>query len=160
MVKLTLTYVNRTERVSARTNKPFTSLSLKAREYNDKFLSGFGNKENAHWKEGDVVEVASVTEVSKDGKIYLNFEMPKYGGNGTGAEVMKALERIENKLALLNLGVTELVAHKRKQTGEDVPKVAGTDIPYPEDEYQGQPTFDKPEDDGLDQLNPDEFQGM
>lgn len=78
-MKLNLTYVKRDERVSVRTNKPFTSISIKAKEYGEKYLSGFGNKDNANWKEGMEVEVAEVKEVVKDGKTYLNFEMPKAG---------------------------------------------------------------------------------
>lgn len=81
-MQLTLTYVRRDERTSKNTGKPFTSLSIKAKEYGDKFISGFGNKTNASWKEGDVVEVAAVTEKpgrNKNGEnvVYLNFEMPK-----------------------------------------------------------------------------------
>lgn len=74
-MKLHLTYVNRTTRTAKATGKPFESVSIKAGEYGNEFIGGFGNKDNASWKVGDEVEVA---EVKKDptGK-YWNFEMPK-----------------------------------------------------------------------------------
>lgn len=75
MVKLTLTWVKRTPREGAK--GPYTSVSIKCKEYGDKYLSGFGRKENESWKPGDTVEVEAVREVPKDGKIYLNFDMPK-----------------------------------------------------------------------------------
>lgn len=75
-MKVTLTKVTRTERVSQKTGKPFTSLSIKTIEHGDKFLSGFGNKDNSDWREGSQVEIET-TEVAKDGKVYLNFTTPK-----------------------------------------------------------------------------------
>jgi len=142
--KLTLTFVNRIEKISQRTNKPFTSMSIKAQEYGDRYISGFGNKANENWKAGDVVEVDEVKEVEKDGKTYLNFEMPKFGNNG---EVMKSLERVENMLTKLHLGITEIhnvLVPKPKS------KVPGTDMDYPERE--GEPNFDLDELASLDKL--------
>lgn len=105
-VKLNLTFVKRTEKTSAKTNKPFTSLSIKAKEYGDQYLSGFGNRANADWKEGMEIEVAEVKEVQKDGKTYYNFEMPKaYGGN---VDIQKALEEIRGQLTKVLLGQREL----------------------------------------------------
>lgn len=100
MVKLTLTYVNRVQRTSTKTNKPFTSLSLKATEYGDNFLSGFGNAQNSNWKVGDVVEVAEVKQVQKGDKTYYNFEMPK-AQNGNDPELMETLRQINFKLDTL-----------------------------------------------------------
>lgn len=145
-VKLTLTYVKRTERVSAKTGKPFISLSIKAREYNDQFLSGFGNKANENWKEGDVVEVAEVREVSKDGKIYLNFEMPRYSGNG---DVMKALEEIKNTLVKMKLDQAQGLKEIYEAVVSGKPKST-----YPTPESEGitkMPDFSEV-DDGPDQM--------
>lgn len=103
-MKLTLTYVSRTERQGQK--GPYISISIKAKEYGDKFLSGFGNKANENWKEGDQVEVVSVKEVVKGDKTYLNFEMPKaFHGNG---ELQKALEEIRGQLTKVLLGQREL----------------------------------------------------
>lgn len=105
-MKLNLTYIQRTERTAKASGKPFTSLSIKAKEYGDKFLSGFGNRANADWKEGMEVEVAEVKEVVKDGKTYLNFEMPKaFNGN---PEVQKALEEIRGQNTKILLMLTEI----------------------------------------------------
>ena len=75
MSKVTLTFVRRTPKTSA-SGKPYTSLSIKTQEHGDKYLSGFGNKDNEGWNEGDTVEIET-KEVVKDGKTYLNFETPK-----------------------------------------------------------------------------------
>lgn len=132
-MKLTLTYVNRTERTSAKTNKPYTSISIKAKEYGDKYLSGFGNKENAGWKEGDTVEVAEVTSIAKGDKLYLNFEMPKAQANGS-PEVMKLLTEIANRQVGDRLRLDRIIAHlsgkdrlDRTSAGTKVPDFAEVD---------------------------------
>ncbi len=71
-MKLTLTFVKRTQKTSQRTGKPFTSLSIKCNEYGDKYLSGFDGKETASWNVGDTVEV----EIEPKGE-YLNFSVPR-----------------------------------------------------------------------------------
>lgn len=76
MAKLTITQITRNMRTSARTNKAYESVSLKAQEYGDRFINGFGRSDNKSWKVGDVVDV-EVKEVEKDGKTFLNFEMPE-----------------------------------------------------------------------------------
>lgn len=128
-VKLNLTYVDRKERVSARTNKPFTSISIKATQYGDKFLSGFGNKDNQNWAVGDEVEVAEIKEVVKDGKTYLNFEMSRVPRLDP-AVVNERLEKLENAVVKLHL---RLVALEPKEE----PKIIGTDMKYPEPGDEG-----------------------
>lgn len=68
--QVTITAITRKQRTS-RSGKPFISLGLKTQEYGEQWLSGFAGKENAHWKEGDVVEVI----IEKKGE-YLNFSLP------------------------------------------------------------------------------------
>lgn len=120
MVKLTLTYVDRKERMSkeqpGKPSRPFTSLTIKAQEYNDKFLSGFGNRENAGWKVGDVVEVGEIREVSKDGKIYLNFEMPRM----SISDLSKRLEKLEGMHSHLASEVGECVKKIKELTNKPV----------------------------------------
>lgn len=74
--KLTLTAVIRKAQVSARTGKPYTSLSIKAKEHGDRYLSGFGSAKTDSWKEGDVVmlEVTESEKLDKNGKPYLNWD--------------------------------------------------------------------------------------
>jgi len=71
-MQVTITKIKDTQRTSARTGKPFTSRGILTNEYGEKWLSGFAGKENAHWKEGDTVEV----NVEQKGE-YLNFTVPK-----------------------------------------------------------------------------------
>ncbi len=82
MKKLTLTYYGRFD-----TDKegkplvgkfgPYAKISIKAKEYGDRYLSGYENKETKDWAVGKEVEVESVEEVASNGKTYLNFKMPK-----------------------------------------------------------------------------------
>lgn len=138
-MKLNLTYISRTERVSARTNKPFTSVSIKAKEYGDKFLSGFGNRDNIDWKEGMEVEVAEVKEVVKDGKTYLNFEMSKKPNLD---ELIARIGELENRVVDLNLRVIAL----EPQT------VNNTTIDYPKQTPENTPDFDPSEAESLEEI--------
>jgi len=117
-MKLNLTFVKRTERTSSRNGKPFTSLSIKAKEYGDKYLSGFGNSSNKSWDVGQEVEVLKVEEVVKDDKTYYNFEMqksePKSAG-GISPENFEILRKehseILTKLGRLNFTISEIREH-------------------------------------------------
>lgn len=128
MQKLNLTYVQRTPRTSG-AGKPFISVSIKATQYGEKYLSGFGNKANEDWKPGDEVEVESVKEVPKGDKVYLNFEMSK-----AGAPNAKQHEEVMNEFTKVKMLLNELVMEKRKN---DKTMIAGTDIPYPQPEDEG-----------------------
>lgn len=94
-MKVKLIQITRRDKVSSKTNKPYVSLLIKTQEHGDKFLSGFGNKDNSDWKEGDSVEI-TVTAVQKDGKEYLNFETPKK--SDSSEEVLNALAGVNMKL--------------------------------------------------------------
>lgn len=102
-MKLTLTFVKRYNKTS-REGKPYVSLSIKAKEYGDKYLSGFGNKQNESWKEGDTVEVA---EVATKGE-YLNFEMPKTSKESADAGM---LADIRNRQASMEIKIDKIVKH-------------------------------------------------
>jgi len=118
MEKVTLTFVRRDEKVSPRTNKPYTSLSIKTNEYGEKYLSGFGSKDNSRWKEGDTVEIL-VKKIQKDGKEYLNFETPKKED-----KTAEALTRIENALLTIKFGIEKIIENQK-------PKIDRSDIPFP-----------------------------
>lgn len=122
MEKATLTLVKKTERTSARTGKPFTSLSIKSEERGDVYLSGFANKDNANWKEGDVVEI-EVKEVEKEGKTYLNFETPKKDDL-----VMIELGKIRFSVGALRNDILDIKEHL---------KLKAKDLPYPTREEEG-----------------------
>ena len=84
-MQVTLTGVYREQKTSQRTGKPFTSLRIQTQEHGDKWLSGFGNQDNANWDKGQTVEI----EVEQKGE-YLNFNTPKIvKQNFAGDEVLK-----------------------------------------------------------------------
>lgn len=95
MQTLTITSINRYNKTAKSSGKPFVSVALKAQEYGDRTISGFGNKENEHWVVGDIVEV----EVETKGE-YLNFTMPKgsFQKAGAGFTPSGDLLRVERKL--------------------------------------------------------------
>lgn len=122
MITLNLTYVDRKERISARTNKPYTSISIKCKEYGDNFLSGFGNKDNAGWREGDTVEVLEVKTVEKEGKTYYNFEMPK-ASKADDSTVIDLLTEQNNKLMsiIFSLATIETIVNEIKNPVHKAP---------------------------------------
>ena len=110
METVTITSITRTPRVSAKTGKPYTSLSLKVQEYGDRFLSGFANKDNAMWKEGDKVEI-EIKKVEKDGKEYLNFETPKK--EDKVAELLEVIRNAQVTQTLLLQSIMEKLDNKK-----------------------------------------------
>jgi hypothetical protein len=81
--------------------KPYKKLAIKTVEHGDKWLSGFQNKDNENWKEGDQVDI-----VVKENGQYLNFETPKMEDRLESR--ISALEvqmmNITNKLAKMQPG--------------------------------------------------------
>jgi hypothetical protein len=121
MTKLTLTYVGRFAKTS-KAGKPYTSLSLKANEYGDRYISGFGSKENADWKEGDTVEVDIETKGD-----YLNFATPKATFAKTGASfqpqpdqlrVERKLDAILTELQTMKPVLSDILSRVDKDLGE------------------------------------------
>lgn len=88
MTTVTITKINKTERTSKKTGKPFTSLGIMTVEHGEKWLSSFDGKETAAWKEGDKVDI----EITQNGE-YLNFTVPKKEDKAD-----QKLEKILNKL--------------------------------------------------------------
>lgn len=100
MTTVTITNLVREDRVSKKSGKPFTSIRIGCDKYGQRWLSGFGDSENAQWKNGDTVEI----EVEEKGQ-YLNFKMPPKPRNTPLAG--DQMTRIEAKLdkILEKLGV-------------------------------------------------------
>jgi len=115
-MKLTLTYVNREQKTS-KAGKPYTSLSIKAQEYGDRFINGFGNQDNANWAVGQSVEV-NVVEKPYNGKNYLNFEMPKIADKVN--DLAKEFNSIGLKLGVLNTKIDKILGHLAGHTRLDV----------------------------------------
>ena len=72
MENYTITSISRFDNVSKKTGKPYTRVILTVKEKGDTKLSGFGNKVNQNWREGDIVNI----NIIQNGE-YFNFEMPK-----------------------------------------------------------------------------------
>ena len=128
--KLTLTWVKREQKTS-KAGKPYTALSLKANEYADRYINGFGNKANVNWKEGDTVEVLNVTEKDYNGKKYLNFEMPS---------VEAATNEIKGELVGLSLGMGKL----NFKLDQIIEHLAGTKRLDRTSDGKPMPNFNKP----------------
>ena len=125
-MQVTLNYVKRTPKTS-QAGKPYTSLSIKTNEHGEKWLSGFGNKDNENWNTGDTVEI----EVEQKGE-YLNFSTPKgsFQRGGTAPDV----NRVEAKIDALRAEIATLggtLNGMRGVLGEILQKVApATDEPF------------------------------
>lgn len=96
-------------------------LLIKTAEYGDKLLSGFANRENADWKDGQVIEVEITKKPGKDknGNVveYLNFSKPdKF------AEVTKAIMNLNVRMTKLEERVKLLEARP-----DGIPVIQETD---------------------------------
>lgn len=78
--------------------RPYTSIRIQTKEHGEKWVSGFGNKENASWKEGDSVEI----DITPNGE-YLNFSMPKRIDNEQLEKIFQNTEFILNRLTGIKL---------------------------------------------------------
>jgi hypothetical protein len=112
--------------------KPYTSVRFTCNEYGERWVSGFGNQDNAGWKAGDTVEAL----IEEKGE-YLNFSTPKSGGAADMSAVEAKLEKILNILVGHKIEletIKGMVAPKPKRaypTAED----EGIDV-----EHAGEPT--------------------
>lgn len=112
---------------------PYTRVQIRTDRQGDKLLSGFGNKSNENWKEGDEIEI-KVTETSKDGKIYHNFETPKKDD-----VLLVKIETVLNDLTTVKLAVGSIMRYlennlpKRTSDGKPMP-FSNVGVEYPDDE--------------------------
>lgn len=103
--KVTLTAVYRNDKdkqgnpFKSKKGFPYTKLSFKCKEYGDKYVGGFGNKDNEGWKVGDTVEVI----VKQNGE-YLNFDMPKVEDVQT-----ERIAKLEARVTTLDLSLERRV---------------------------------------------------
>jgi len=144
MTKITLTAVYHNDKdrngnpYMSKAGKPYTKCNVKATEYGDKYISGFGNKTTQGWKVGDVVEV----EIEQRGE-YLNFSLPKaqVGMSEVDRETLMRIERLA-----YNTNVHVMRIYKHLEIPDPVPMAGNTNVPYPE--HAQAPSFDEvtPED--------------
>lgn len=142
MEKLTITGIWRNDRTSAG-GKAYVSVSIKTREYGDKYVSGFGNAWNQNWKVGDTVEV-DVTKkpgVDKAGKPteYMNFSRPD-----PLALVTKTLMALSVDIIDIKRRVSVLEARVTHPAKEVEIPIIDTEAPLDFDE-SGAPIFNEPD---------------
>lgn len=122
-------------------------------EHNDRFLTGFLYKDPQFQvgQETEIVWWEEENEYNGQKQMQLYFKLP-----GKDDKLMKRIEHLENTVTKLGLAVASLEAKVFP------PKVAGTNIDYPE--HKGEPNFepkveplDVAEDIGLDQINEEEL---
>lgn len=77
--------------------KPYVRVNIKTDAHGDKYISGFGNAENANWKIGDKINVL----VEQRGE-YLNFSMPRKEGFDAERFVQSLHTIIEQNRAILD----------------------------------------------------------
>lgn len=125
-MELTITKVNRTQRTSPKTNKPYTSLSIQTVEHGGKWLSGFGNASNQHWTEGTKIDVIvePSAKLDKNGEPYLNFSMPKAVEKGMNPE---ALNEIKVGISMLNQRLDRI---ERLLSTPKEPEISPSDVPF------------------------------
>lgn len=97
LVKVELTYVGRQNKISKKTGRLYTSLGIKAKEYGEEWINGFGGKENQYWAQGDIVEI-EVYENEWNGKKSLKFNTPKVDPGVELAEIKTRLAELEAKV--------------------------------------------------------------
>lgn len=75
MTEYTITRISRANKVS-KAGKAYESVGIQVAEFGLEWINGFGNKDNASWKEGDKVKMVIKDEVY-NGKTSKKFELPK-----------------------------------------------------------------------------------
>lgn len=92
-MEVTLVKVKRTPRISKTSGKAYVSLGIMTNVHQERWLSGFDNKDTAAWKEGDTVQI----DVEEKGE-YLNFKPAGVGRAPAATETAKIDSRAVNML--------------------------------------------------------------
>lgn len=118
----------------SKTGKPYKKIAIKTVEHGDTWLSGFVNKTNEFWKEGDQVDI-----IIKQNGDYLNFE------------TVKEEDKIKEKVAALEVEVLNLKNAVAKLTPKTVTTTKTPTQPHTEsapssgpDDF-GVPEMDEPD---------------
>lgn len=139
-MKVTLTKISFTERVSPKTGRPYTSCSIKTQEHGDKYISGFRDDISALWREGDAVDI-DISEKTKDGKTYLNFKPVKVlDRTADGQQTIILLEQLNGlasevkvlkaQVVALQQSVDTLSTSKLPVVDADTGEIDPDDMPY------------------------------
>lgn len=104
LVKVELTYVGRQNKISKKTGKPYISLGIKAKEYGEEWINGFGGKENQYWAQGDIVDI-EIYEDEWNGKKSLKFNTPKVDPGVELTDIKARLTELETKVARIEKNI-------------------------------------------------------
>ena len=107
METIKIAEINRYNKTSKSTGKPFVSVAIKTED--GRSISGFGNKDNEGWQSGDEVAV----DVIQKGE-YLNFTVPKgtFSKGNTAPDANRLEMKIDRALALLSTVGGEITSIK------------------------------------------------
>ena len=114
MTQVTITKVYRSDKdkngnvLMSKAGRPYTKLAIKTKEYGDRWLSGFDNKDTSSWNDGDTVEL----NIEEKGE-YLNFNTKKSSGQDWGG----VIEVIRLELSDLKKRVSNL------ESGDELNKI-------------------------------------
>lgn len=81
---------------------------IKAKEYNDNFLSFWVNGYTKDWQVGKEIEVENVTTREYNGKTYYDIILPKTNG-GMGLEATKILNDMALKISSMNENINKVL---------------------------------------------------
>ena len=98
--------------------RPYTRLSIKCKEYGDAWLSGFMNRENGDWVEGQIVEVDINRKAGTDGREFINFKNLSFED-----KVWKELQRQAGEIHNLKRQVADVLRNFGQVPDEEVGKV-------------------------------------
>lgn len=107
MEKITLNWIGEKSQVQTK-NGMVDKMSVKAKEYEDKYLGVFCNAYTDSWQVGQVVEILKVEKVEKTGqdgsiKTYYNIKLP-----GKEDKTSKQIEEILNDISYLKIEQTQI----------------------------------------------------
>lgn len=135
-MKIIITAISRNDRTTKDGKKKYVSVGIKCAEYGDRFINGFGNKNNESWQAGDEVDV-DIKEVESNGKKYLNFETPDMTArllsevNALRVEVTKIREALKPiYLEWLKKNPRPVVQAPAKDIGIEYPENELGEIPF------------------------------
>lgn len=131
-MQYTLKRISRQDKVS-KAGKPYVSVGIQVAEFGEQWINGFGNKENAQWKEGDQVEL-TITDNVYNGKTTKQFTSPDSKAV-QHLESMKLLNEMATRVGSLNAKVDKILKHL---SGEDRLDITSNGLP-------AHPTFEREE---------------
>jgi len=126
--------------------KKYESVSIKVESRGERFISGFGSEATKNWRPGDQIEIiiTESTSLDKQGRPYLNFEVPNAKPVRTPDPVPadNRLNQIQTKLGSMDFKIDSIIRTLAFLSGA---KEASSDPMPSYPTSTGQPNFNVPE---------------